>query len=51
MTSPIAGIRAPPAEREHSVLAILPYGMLAFCVLCPSPVRRPGPHARSPGSS
>ena len=33
MTSPMTGIRDQPAEREPLVLAILPYGMLAFCVL------------------
>jgi signal transduction histidine kinase len=33
MTSPIARISDQPAEREPLVLAILPYGMLAFCVL------------------
>jgi signal transduction histidine kinase len=33
MTSPITRIPDPAAEREPLVLAILPYGMLVFCVL------------------
>jgi signal transduction histidine kinase len=51
MTSPMPPPPGPPAldERGHPVLDVLPYGMLAFCVLVTFSFDEPGPHARLAG--
>ena len=51
MTSPMPPQAGPAAldERDHTVLDVLPYGALAFCVLLSFSFGEPGPHARLAG--
>ncbi len=51
MTSPMPPPPGPPAldERGHPALDVLPYGMLAFCVLLTFSFDEPSPHARLAG--
>ena len=51
MTSPMPPQPGPPTlnERDHPVLAVLPYGMLVFCVLLSFSVDKPGQDAQLTG--
>src|SRR5579859_4423247 len=51
MTRPMPATPGPPTldERGHPVLDVLPYGMLAFCVLLTFSFSEPGLHARLAG--
>ena len=51
MTSPMPPQPGPPTldERDHPVLAVLPYGMLVFCVLLSFSFDKPGQDAQLPG--
>src|SRR5580704_3856250 len=39
----------PPVQRDHPVLAVLPYGMLVFCVLLSFSLDKPGQDAQLTG--
>ena len=51
MTSPMPPQPGPPTldERDHPVLAVLPYGMLVFCVLLSFSFDKPGQDAQLTG--